>query len=75
MCNIAHDKAIECELDLVGNTYTEATARILTSAQFDDMNTFDNPDKVVITDIAAAIEDGKVKFTLPAFSTIAVTVK
>ncbi|MBQ8003120.1 MAG: alpha-N-arabinofuranosidase, partial [Clostridia bacterium] len=75
VCNIAHDKAVECELDLVGNSYTEATARILTSPKFDDMNTFDNPDNVVIENVNVELSGGKVKFTLPAFSTIAVTVK
>lgn len=75
VCNIAHDKAVECELDLAGNSYSEATARILTSAAFDDMNTFENPDKVVIESVNVHLANGKVKFTLPAFSTIAVTVK
>lgn len=74
-CNIAHDKPVECEISLVGSLFASASARILTSEKFDDMNTFDYPDKVCIKETNVKLSEGTLTFTLPPFSTIAVTLK
>ena len=75
LCNINHAESITCELDLVGNNYISVSARILTSERYDDMNSFDEPEKVTVKDFEAKLENNKLTFDLPPFSTVAVTVK
>lgn len=75
LCNVNHAEAISCSLELFGNDFTSVSARILTSEKYDDMNSFEEPDKVVIRDFDVKLEGTKVTFTLPPFSTAAVTVR
>ncbi len=75
VCNVSHEKSVSCELDLVGNTFTSVSARILTSGRYDDMNTFEEPDKVTIKPFSPALQDNKVSFELPPFSTVEIVVR
>jgi len=75
VCNTRHDECVSCELDLVGNAYAEASGRILESAHFDDMNTFEEPEKVKIKPFEPELKGSRVTFTLPPFSVAEITLK
>ncbi len=64
-CGLDDDVDIVCELS--GIAPSKASARILTG-DVHDHNTFDDPEKVFISDYNARIDDGKLKIKLPACS-------
>ncbi len=64
-CGLDDDVDIVCELS--GIAPSKASARILTG-DVHDHNTFDDPEKVIISDYDARIDDGKLKIKLPACS-------
>ena len=64
-CGLDDDVDIVCELS--GIAPSKASARILTG-DVHDHNTFDDPEKVIISDYNARIDDGKLKIKLPACS-------
>jgi alpha-N-arabinofuranosidase len=75
LCNVNHLSSVPCSLSLVGGNYTSATGRILTSEKFDDMNSFDEPDKITVKDFEVKLSDNTISFTLPPFSTVSVSVR
>ena len=64
-CGLDDDVDIVCELS--GIAPSKASARILTG-DVHDHNTFDDPEKVIISDYDARIDEGKLKIKLPACS-------
>ena len=64
-CGLDDDVDIVCELS--GIAPSKASARILTG-DVHDHNTFDDPEKVIISDYDALRDDGKLKIKLPACS-------
>ena len=64
-CGLDDDVDIVCELS--GIAPSKASARILTG-DVHDHNTFDDPEKVIISDYDARIDDGKLKIKLPVCS-------
>ncbi|MBR6344725.1 MAG: alpha-N-arabinofuranosidase, partial [Lachnospiraceae bacterium] len=64
-CGLDDDVDIVCELS--GIAPSKAAARILTG-DVHDHNTFDDPEKVIISDYDARIDDGKLRIKLPACS-------
>ncbi len=64
-CGLDDDVDIVCELS--GIAPSKASARILTG-DVHDHNTFDDPEKVIISDYDARIDDGKLRIKLPACS-------
>ena len=64
-CGLDDDVDIVCELS--GIVPSKVSARILTG-DVHDHNTFDDPEKVIISDYNARIDDGKLKIKLPACS-------
>jgi len=64
-CGLDDDVDIVCELS--GIAPSKASARILTG-DVHDHNTFDDPEKVIISDYDARIDDGKLKIKLTACS-------
>ena len=71
--NLSATDTCPVELTLQGGQVTGATGRILTGA-VDAYNDFDAPDRVTIQAMdGIALEDGTVKFTLPACSVAEIT--
>ena len=64
-CGLDDDVDIVCELS--GIAPSKASARILTG-DVHDHNTFDDPEKVIISDYNVRIDEGKLKIKLPACS-------
>ncbi len=64
-CALNDEADVVCELS--GITPSKVSARILTGDAHDH-NTFDNPEKVIISDYNAEIDGNKLKITLPACS-------
>ncbi len=75
LCNVNHEKAISCSLSLVGNSYSEVSARILTSERYDDINTFEEPEKITLKPFTATLSGSEITFELPPFSTVALIIK
>ena len=71
--NLSATDICPVELTLQGGQAAGATGRILTGA-VDAYNDFDAPDRVTIQAMdGIALEDGAVKFTLPACSVAEIT--
>lgn len=71
LSNISMDKEQTITINLPGVKATKASGEILTSAKIDDMNTFENPNKVKpATFKEAKIEKGVLKVTLPKNSIV-----
>ncbi|MCD8049717.1 MAG: alpha-N-arabinofuranosidase [Clostridia bacterium] len=74
LCNVNHEKSISCSLSLVGNSYSEVSARILTSERYDDINTFEEPEKITLKPFTTNLSGSEITFELPPFSTFALII-
>jgi alpha-L-arabinofuranosidase len=74
--NIDSKKAQEITLDLSTVQYKTVTGRVLTSANIQDHNTFDNPGKIKPAAFKdAQLKNGKVQVKLPPFSVVVLELK
>jgi alpha-L-arabinofuranosidase len=76
LVNLDPSKAITIRAGLPGITYTNVGGQILTSGRFNDVNTFDQPDKVKPAVFSRARKDGdELVVELPAESVVVLELK
>jgi alpha-L-arabinofuranosidase len=74
--NVHPTKSIPLDVDLRGANAKNVTGRMLTSANLNDHNTFDNPNKVRITDYnRAQLRNNNLKAEIPAKSIVVLRVR
>lgn len=74
-CNTSLTEAEEVQLEIRDITKNSVTATVVTATEMNAHNTFDAPDNVKEEKLEAVIENGVVKFTMPAMSVVALTLK
>lgn len=76
LVNIDAGKDITLNVALKGKPYKKVSGRVLTSASFTDVNTFDHKTKVVPTAFnGATIEKGTLRIKLPRLSVVSIAVE
>jgi len=70
----AHD-AIDVTVEIEGFEAGAASGRVLTGDAFDAHNTFDNPEAVTPTSLAATIDESELRVLLPARSVSVITLR
>lgn len=76
LCNLSHLDSATVECDLRGEVTTTVTGTILTHTEMNAHNTFDNPENVKPAEFTgAALENNKLKVTLPAMSVVVLKLK
>lgn len=75
LVNIDPNNPIQLSCDVVGMDAKKVTGKIITAKNMNDHNTFDDPDKVVISDFKDfKIAKGKIEAVLPAKSVVLIQV-
>lgn len=76
LTNVSIDKEQTITVNLPGIKAKKATGTILTSAKIDDLNTFENPDKVKPAEFkAVSIKNGVMKVKMPKGSVVTLTLE
>ena len=76
LTNVSVDKEQTVTVNLEGIKAAKATGTILCTANIDDLNTFDNPDKVKETAFkAVSVKNGQMKVKLPKNSVVTLELK
>lgn len=76
LVNLDPAHAITVSTQLAGVTYKTISGKVITSAKFNDINTFDQPNKIVPQDFkGASKKDGNLVVTLPAKSIVVLELK
>jgi alpha-N-arabinofuranosidase len=76
LVNLDPKKSIKVESGIDGVTWKNATGQILTSAKFNDYNSFDNPNKVKLAPFKGAKKRGnKLEVEIPAQSVVVLALK
>lgn len=70
--SLDEDEKLEIELD---SDFLSVSAEVLTADNMCDVNTFDEPDKIVPKPLAAKLEGRSVKINVPHMSIVAITLK
>lgn len=76
LVNIDPNNSLQLDCDVVGKETKKVTGRVITAKNINDHNTFDDPDKVVISDFKdVKVSKGKIEAVLPAKSVVLLQVK
>jgi alpha-N-arabinofuranosidase len=76
LTNVDYSKSHEISIKILGGKYTKLSGQILTSGSVQDMNAFENPDKITTKEFKnAKLENGVLKLTIPAHSVVVLNLK
>ncbi|KAB8130505.1 alpha-N-arabinofuranosidase [Gracilibacillus oryzae] len=74
LCNMSRDQERKVTIDLRGGSVSDMTGTILTSANMNDRNTFDNPDAVKPAPFNdMRVENNSISVTLPPMAVVLLT--
>ena len=75
IANCSLDEEADIKIDVPGFSYTEASAKILSSASVHDHNDFSNPEKVAVKAYSCETDGRFIRVSLPPFSVVTLTLK